>query len=1800
MESKNYWAKHHSKKSSPPKSYQAGSYLIGSNTGESDLSKSTQKRIKRQQTGRNIGAAAYGVVEGILDTLTFGLTDQLTDAGYEALSRGQSDTRKKQSDRYRVAGQVGGATTGAVLTGGATTGSAIGTTDIGTFANESSPQLEKGLNLAGTVAGMAKGSPSGSMEESPLKTLFNKQIGDRTILDILQSKSSFAGEGNALENLTGMTPTTKQSGGTVARTQVQANRGLKGQTNPSPFVIPKSYNTGSITTEGMKVPINIQAGNTVYKNVPPGINSIPVPKNADVVETPSYQAGSYMPKIEDTFSYGTPPQNTIQQMDEAGNEFSSSTVKPPRVININEILHKQAFAESSFNPTAVSPAGAVGLTQIMPNTLDYYIQKTKDTNVDPNNPEDAVKIQRWVIDNYYNKDFINKPNQSDEVRWAKTLAAYNMGPNGLLRFLEKQKEKGVDIYSDDMEWIEDLPKETKDYIHKILLNTNEDFNKGYESKKDSYRNLYFQSGGIKKYRLGGVRKYESGSSIDPPKEQSYLTNLYNTGKKYLSPVVSEISEKAQAFIADSRSSIENFGIKSAKDLTGAAFDAIVSPPKVDKETGKKAEPSFYDNWIYAPIRNMSTNVLPSNIVALKQSMEGIETPLENSFFPSSELKDIYLLVKRAKADGRNYVTYTDYNPAGNVMQQKSVSGYLGNQEKVRTTLGQFTFEEDPKTGVITVKDTYDFNPTTLDAHNVSKFTKEELSKKKPSELLDLGYNYYRKQGKNSTTAMYLATRYWVAPYHAKGNPPVKLILNPEDYKDVEADSSNQTTTANVGTNQKFQTGGGTSVYHSFQKPGFNMGLLDPEKQTLYVDRDDKGKERYQAYQDSLHLYNQGVHDLMFLEDEDYHFLAGILDPNDVQTTIGGYGKDKLESLKDKRYSLDFDGYDDFNDALTRLLILNDELPNHHILNIEDDKIGDEKTTYSANLFRKPIQPVKYKDVLVEKINPIKPSNNQIPERKLATPTVNIQQGRKKQPIMRSDNSGNQSSRGNRTGQYQVGERIWDGKQWVESRWDEEEVQQSARLARRSPRRTTYASFQTGGEKISDYFEEGFNPRTDVTYDRTTPGARNMYYNPELGKFLAQTTLPEATIETSLPRDEQGNIVFTGPEQKDNYYAFKNLGEEGLRQVRDMKSGIRRATGDFARTYLKPATMAATVPLTGVTGLAGTVGRGTQLVNWAMKSPIANVPGLTGWNLLNAAGAGYSVDQVVNPTSDTNKAIRQAVENPNATTVTDAAAEVVGTGLGFTGIGLSKGAKLNLQNIGKKLMGKIGKNTSGVGKVGSSVDDVGRGLTQTPQPWQMQELPGLHLKSTMSGSPLEKQLSKTGEISKNNIIAHINKAETSAADKFTLQKVLDQKFPNQNKIDYNDFRKAVSDEAIELERKVVADYQHNNWGLDRLGYPNAKRSTYDFSIKSGQHTIQELERKLSGAIEPTSWETSDQIRKNLEIQLSEAKAQLAKNLSEYEKLPLENVSVTYGNPTKFGRGNAKHFEEHTLGHARTLVSPEEPNIMHFLEQQSDWWQNLEKTKPINLEKYKEVLTRQEARYLEDLETLKKLKETKMDYAGNPKSDWEIAQFEDIVNKKGAELNMRKGDIFNPQQKKFLGKAHQERLLQENVKYAAEQGKSSVRFPTSETAAKVQGYSKRPPAQGTAREQELLSEINKSKKALSENPLPETKKVLEKRIKTFEHALKGGYDLEHQTILKKYAEQPKTIKKLFGKEPTIVTDSKGNTWYEFDIPDKFKQGKGEIKAFNWAVPTTIGAAAAASQASQQTYKHGGPVSYVPKKL
>ena len=56
----------------------------------------------------------------------------------------------------------------------------------------------------------------------------------------------------------------------------------------------------------------------------------------------------------------------------------------------------------------------------------------------------------------------------------------------------------------------------------------------------------------------------------------------------------------------------------------------------------------------------------------------------------------------------------------------------------------------------------------------------------------------------------------------------------------------------------------------------------------------------------------------------------------------------------------------------------------------------------------------------------------------------------------------------------------------------------------------------------------------------------------------------------------------------------------------------------------------------------------------------------------------------------------------------------------------------------------------------------------------------------------------------------------------------------------------------------------------------------------------------------------------------------------------------------------------------------------------------------------------------------------------------------------------------------------------------------------------------------------------------------------------------YPSQHLTILKKYADFPKQFQKLFGKQTPvrIVTDAKGNTWYEVDVPQNYLNGTAEM--------------------------------------
>jgi hypothetical protein len=138
---------------------------------------------------RGIGSAAYGIGEGVVDTLTFGLTDNLTDKGYEKLSQlGDVDDRQAgRLDAARGFGNTAGAITGAAITGGATTKAAISEGVEGLASGvaalpgtgEQVDKVAQGIGQAASMYGSIAGGAPANMSPIPKGALEGNQAATR-------------------------------------------------------------------------------------------------------------------------------------------------------------------------------------------------------------------------------------------------------------------------------------------------------------------------------------------------------------------------------------------------------------------------------------------------------------------------------------------------------------------------------------------------------------------------------------------------------------------------------------------------------------------------------------------------------------------------------------------------------------------------------------------------------------------------------------------------------------------------------------------------------------------------------------------------------------------------------------------------------------------------------------------------------------------------------------------------------------------------------------------------------------------------------------------------------------------------------------------------------------------------------------------------------------------------------------------------------------------------------------------------------------------------------------------------------------------------------------------------------------------------------------------------------------------------------------------------------------------------------------------------------------------------------------
>jgi len=97
-------------------------------------------------------------------------------------------------------------------------------------------------------------------------------------------------------------------------------------------------------------------------------------------------------------------------------------------------------AESAFNPDAVSPKGALGLMQVMPQTA---LEMGLDASQPAQNLEAGTRYLKWLLARYSKKK--NKNSLSNAI------AAYNAGPGAV------DKHRGVPRF-----------RETRSYVARVL------------------------------------------------------------------------------------------------------------------------------------------------------------------------------------------------------------------------------------------------------------------------------------------------------------------------------------------------------------------------------------------------------------------------------------------------------------------------------------------------------------------------------------------------------------------------------------------------------------------------------------------------------------------------------------------------------------------------------------------------------------------------------------------------------------------------------------------------------------------------------------------------------------------------------------------------------------------------------------------------------------------------------------------------------------------------------------------------------------------------------------------------------------------------------------------------------------------------------------------------------------------------------------------------------------------------------------------------------------------------------------
>jgi soluble lytic murein transglycosylase len=136
--------------------------------------------------------------------------------------------------------------------------------------------------------------------------------------------------------------------------------------------------------------------------------------------------------------------------------YQDAIVKYANKKQINPLLVLALMRqESRFESQVISPSGAIGLMQLMPNTADWIARKLSLANYDLTKPEDNIRLGTWYLQE-------NLERHDDNALIA--VASYNAGVGNLYKW-NSHNDSDLD------EFVENIPfEETKKYVKEVFAN----------------------------------------------------------------------------------------------------------------------------------------------------------------------------------------------------------------------------------------------------------------------------------------------------------------------------------------------------------------------------------------------------------------------------------------------------------------------------------------------------------------------------------------------------------------------------------------------------------------------------------------------------------------------------------------------------------------------------------------------------------------------------------------------------------------------------------------------------------------------------------------------------------------------------------------------------------------------------------------------------------------------------------------------------------------------------------------------------------------------------------------------------------------------------------------------------------------------------------------------------------------------------------------------------------------------------------------------------------------------------------